>query len=164
MDVPAWTVILIQRTVGVVVQLALRAEKDRAMSRGCGCKLLFGDGAVEDVWILGHVAWAGAAGEWRHNGDIKVRGGAILMKSEIHACVFDRAIHHTREGWNGLFDVHLGATVRLYQISKAPGRCGMPTIDTTAVAAPGAMVLLRVNRFAADLTRCTLVEACQNNT
>ena len=81
-----------------------------------------------DVWMsvkfdllcsLGHVTWAGAgccnegwaAGEWRDNGDIKVRGGTVLIKDEIHACVFDLAINHTSEGWNGLLDVHLGAIV-----------------------------------------------------
>ena len=35
--------------------------------------------------------------------------------------------------------------------------------STAAVPAPTAMILLRVNRFATDLTRCTFVGACQNN-
>ena len=81
-----------------------------------------------DVWIpvkfdllcsLGPVTWAGtgcwsegwAAGECRDDGDIKVRGGTVLIKDKTHARVFDLAIHHTSEGWNLLFDVHLGATV-----------------------------------------------------
>ena len=66
-----------------------------------------------------HATWADtassnegwAAGDWRDNGDIEVRGGTILIKDEIHACVFDLATHRTSEGWNGLLDVHLGATV-----------------------------------------------------
>ena len=56
---------------------------------------------------LGHVTWAvtgrwnegWAAGERRDIGDIKVRGGTILIKDKIHARVFDLAIHHTSEGW-----------------------------------------------------------------
>ena len=81
-----------------------------------------------DEWIsvkfallssLGQVAWAGAgrrnegraAGKWRDNGDIKVRGVAILIKDKMHASMFDLAIHHTSEGWNRLFDVHLRAIV-----------------------------------------------------
>ena len=75
-----------------------------------------------DVWIsikfdllcsFGHVTWAGAgcsndswAGRaWRDNGVIKVRGGTILIKVKIHACMFHLAIHHASEGWNGLLDV-----------------------------------------------------------
>ena len=61
---------------------------------------------------LGNVTWAGpgcneswAAGKWRDNSDIKVRGRTVLTKEEIHACVFDLAVHHTREGWNGLLIV-----------------------------------------------------------
>ena len=38
----------------------------------------------------------------RFNGDVKVRGGTVLIKDEIHAFVFDLAIHHTSEGRNGL--------------------------------------------------------------
>ena len=81
-----------------------------------------------DVWIsikfdllcsLGIVNWAGAgccnedwaAWEWRDNGDIEVRGGTILIKDEIHACVFDLATHRTSEDCNGLLDVHLRAIV-----------------------------------------------------
>ena len=81
-----------------------------------------------DVWIsvefallcsLGHVTWAGAgccnevwaAREWSDNGDIEVRGGTVLTKDKVHACMFHLAIHHTSEGWDGLLDVHLSAVV-----------------------------------------------------
>ena len=54
--------------------------------------------------------------------------------------------------------------VRVYHIGKASGHCGVLAIDTTAMAAPIAMMLVRVNKFATDLHRCTFVGACQNNT
>ena len=111
-----------------------------------------------DVWIsvkfdllssLDHVTWAGAAccnecwaaREWKHNGDIHVRGGFVLIKNEKHACMFDLAIHHTGETWGGMLNVYLGATVRL-NISKASDHCGMLAINTAAVPTPIAVVLV----------------------
>ena len=104
-----------------------------------------------------------AAGEWRDNGDIEVRGGTILTKDEIHACVFDLAIHRTSKGCNGLLDVHLGAIVRVYHIGTASSHCGMLAIDTTAVSAPRTAVLLSIHGFATDLPRCAFVGAWHNN-
>ena len=68
---------------------------------------------------LGHVTWAGAgcsneswAGrEWRDNGDVKARGGAIVIKNEIHARVCNLTIHPAIEGKDRLFDERLGAVV-----------------------------------------------------
>ena len=81
-----------------------------------------------DVWIsvkinplssLGHVTWAGAgcsnesraAGEGCHKSNIKVRGGAVVIKNEVNARMFDLTVHLTSEGWNRLLNVHLSAIV-----------------------------------------------------
>ena len=48
-------------------------------------------------------------------------------------------------------------------ISKASGHCGMSAINTAAVSTPVAVVLLRIHRFATDLTRCAMVGALQCN-
>ena len=81
-----------------------------------------------DVWIsvkfglfssLGHVTWmfagcsneGGVAGKRSHNGDIQVRGGTVEAENKVHARVLPLTVHDTSEIWNGLFDVHLGATV-----------------------------------------------------
>ena len=61
--------------------------------------------------VLAAARRAGLLENWRDNGDIKVRGSAVLIKDEIHACVFNLVIHHTSEGWDGLLDMHLGAVV-----------------------------------------------------
>ena len=69
---------------------------------------------------LGHVTWAGAgscnegraAGKIRHNGNIEVRGGTIVIENNVHArSILNLTIHHTSEGWDRLCDVHLGAIV-----------------------------------------------------
>ena len=70
---------------------------------------------------LGHVTGAGAgcsdearAGRERgDSGDIYVRGDAVLMKHKVHAGMVDPTVHHIGGAWDGLLDVHLGATARL---------------------------------------------------
>ena len=56
------------------------------------------------IWLGRLLAVTMRAGQWRDNGDIKARGGTIFIKDEIHACMFNLAIHHTSEGWDGLLD------------------------------------------------------------
>ena len=88
---------------------------------------------------LGHVTWVGAGcgnegwavGEWRDNGNIKVRGGTVWVKDKIHARV---SIHRTSEGRDGLLDVHIGAAVCVDQIGYASGHCGMSAIDAAAAS------------------------------
>ena len=70
--------------------------------RSSGCVTWAGTGCSNESW---------AGRERDDNGDIKVRGGTIAIKDEIHASVFDPTIPHTSEGWNGRLDVHLGAVV-----------------------------------------------------
>ena len=87
------------------------------VSRMNGTRLTWISGNFDLLCSLGHVTWAGAgccddgsaAGEWSDTGDIEVRGGTVLIKEKIHACVFDLAIHDTSEGRNGLLDEPLGA-------------------------------------------------------
>ena len=52
---------------------------------------------------LRHMTWAGAgccdegwvAGERRKNGNIKIRGGDIVIENEVHARLFHLSVHHT---------------------------------------------------------------------
>ena len=53
----------------------------------------------------GWVAWA--AGERQHQGTWWSR----CDQNEVHARMFDLAVHHTSESWNRLFDVHFCAVV-----------------------------------------------------
>ena len=125
------------------------------VSRMKGTRLTCGYRSIL-TWALGgrcNEGWT--AGKGRDNGDIEVRGGTILIKDEIHACVFDLAIHHASEDWDGLLDV------RVYHISQASGNCGMCAINTASAPTPIAVVLLRIHRFATDLTRCAFVGARQ---
>ena len=61
MDVPAWTV-LASRTrelQGSVTVGVVGGERLGKASRGCGCELLFGDGAVEgrSGWLARCLGW-----------------------------------------------------------------------------------------------------------
>ena len=70
------------------------------------------------------------------------------MKHDVHAGMFNLAVHDTGEVWNGLLNVNLGATVRLNVIGKAPGHCGVPAVNTTAVPASTAMAMVGIHRLA----------------
>ena len=80
------------------------------------------------------------------------RGDAVLIKHKVHAGMFNLAIHHTGEVWDGLLDVNLGGAVRVND-RKAPSHCGVPAVDTTAVPAPAAVVLVSVHGLATHQPR-----------
>ena len=67
--------------------------------------------------------------------------------------VLPLTVYDTTDSWDLLFKEHLGATVWVYHVSQAPGHCGMPAVDTSAVPTTIAVVLLYIHRFGADLTR-----------
>ena len=50
---------------------------------------------------------AGLLEEMINNGNIKVRGGAIVIENEVQPRVF----HLSVQSWDRLLDVHLGAVV-----------------------------------------------------
>ena len=76
------------------------------------------------------------------------------------AGVFNLVVHHTGEARNGLLKKKkMGAAVRLNDISKASGHCGVPAVNTTAVPAPTAMVLVGAHKLPTYLPRCAFVRA-----
>ena len=84
---------------------------------------------------LGHVTGlgtgcgdeAGAGRDWSDYGDISEHGSADVIKHRVHA------------------GVNLGAVVRLNDVGKAPGRCGLPAVNTAAAQASIAMGLVGVH-------------------
>ena len=73
--------------------------------------------------------------------------------------MFNLIVHQTGKASVGLLNVNLGAAVRLNDISKALGNCSVPAVNTAAVLAPVAMVLMDTNGFATYLSRCAFVGA-----
>ena len=116
---------------------------------------------------LGHVTGAGTgcgnearAGQERcTNGDINERGDAVQIKLEVRAGMFNLIVHHTGEAWDGLLNVNLGAAVRLSDVSKASGHHSVPAVNTAAVPAPVAVVLVEIHGFATYLLRYAFIGA-----
>ena len=75
-----------------------------------------------------------AGKEWSDNGDKNERGDVVLIKHKVLAGVFNLVVHHTREAGHGLFDVDFGAAVRLNDVGKAPGNCGMLAVNALSGA------------------------------
>ena len=72
--------------------------------------------------------------------------------------MFKLVVHHTGEAWDGLLNVNFLAAVRLNDVGKAPGHCGVPAVNATAVPAPVAMALVGIHGFATYLPRCAFWE------
>ena len=47
----------------------------------------------------------------------------FLIKHKVHAGVINLLVHHAGEAWNGVFNVNLGAIVRLDDVGEAPSHC-----------------------------------------
>ena len=123
--------------------------KGARLMRGHRSILIFS--ALLDMWpgrVLAAAVRPGLDEKGVDSGDIDSRGGTVLIKDKIHACVFDLIFHHTSQGRDGLLDVQLGAPVCVDDISKASCNCGMPAIDAAAVPTPIAVVLLSSHRLA----------------
>ena len=71
----------------------------------------------------------------------------MLIKHEAHAGVFNLVVHNSGEAWNGLLNVYLGAAVRLDDVGKASGQCGMPAVDASNRTYTLATVLVSICRF-----------------
>ena len=80
-----------------------------------------------------------------------VRGEAVFIEDRVRAGMFVLSVHHTGEGRNGQLNEYLGAAMRVDDISKASGHCGMPAINV-AVLTPIAVVLLGIHGFATYLS------------
>ena len=61
------------------------------------------------------------------------RGDAVLIKHK-----------------DGLLNVNLGAAVRVNDIGKAAGHCGVPAVNTAASRAPVALVFVGIHGFATN--------------
>ena len=81
-----------------------------------------------------------------------------LETRSIRACSV-LSLNNTSEGRYFLFNKYFDPTVRLNDICKTSGQCCMSAINTTSVSAAIAMMQFRIQRFVANNTCGTFVEA-----